>query len=243
MPTKNNQPSKPTLAARRAQSARDKRANHHQASGVSSTAVVPRAFIGNMGNSPRMRATGSGVIITNTESLGPVSGTTSASITRNFLIPANMPWLSRVASAYSKYRWRRLRVFYLTQVSTSTEGRFAMGLSYDPIDPLLTTVTEIVSLNRSTFGPVWAGQAGFDSSSPFAQKSGLVSLDLDTSKLSKSWYNYATDAAITAMDAGERTAYVPALISSGTDGLAATKTVGSIYVAYELELIEPTPVQ
>lgn len=234
--------SKPSLAARRAQSAKDKRANT-QRGGVSSTSIAPRAFVGNMGNNPRMRPTGNGVVITNTESLGSVSGTTSASITRGFLIPSNMPWLSRVASAYSKYRWRRLRVFYLTQVSTSTEGRFAMGLSYDPIDAELTTVTDIVSLNRSTFGPVWAGQAGFDSTSPFTNKPGLVCLDLDVTKLSKPWYNYATDAAIKAMDAGERTAYVPALITSGTDGLAAIKTVGSIYVAYELELIEPTPGQ
>lgn len=215
-----------------------------QRGGVTNTTVAPRAFVGNMGNNPRMRPTDNGVYVTNTEAFTPVtSGATAALVVRTALVPCAMAWLSRIAGAYSKYRWKRLRIFYLTQVSTSTEGRFAMGLSYDPIDNVLGTVDQVVSLNRSTFGPVWAGQGGFDSGNPFAPKNGLVCLDLDTTKLAKPWYNYATQENLAAMDNAERGVYVPALLSIGLDGIAGTKTVGSIYVSYEIELIEPTPGQ
>lgn len=118
-----------------------------------------------------------------------------------------------------------------------------MGLTYDPLDAPLTEVGQVIALNRSTFGPVWSGQGGFDSSNPFSNKQGLICLDVDTTKLSKAWYNFASAAQIAAMDKVDQASYVPALLSVAADGLAADKIIGSVYATYEIELIEPTPGQ
>lgn len=212
-----------------------------QSGGVQSTIVAPRAFVGTMGNNPRMRPSNGGVIITNTESFGSVDTNGAFTASRNALTPSAMPWLSRVAAAYSKYRWKRLRVFYLTQVSTTAEGRFAMGLTYDQLDALPTTLNQIISLNRAAFGPVWSGQGGFDATSPFQTKPGMVCLDVDTNRFAKPWYPYATTAQLAALPVDTYGSYVPTSLVSGTDGTkAGAAVVGSVYVSYEIELIEPS---
>lgn len=211
--------------------------------GVQSTVIAPRAFVGTMGNNPRMRATNGGVVITNTESFGAVDTNGAFTASRNALTPSSLPWLSKVAAAYSKFRWKRLRVFYLTQVSTTAEGRFAMGLTYDQLDTIPTNLNQIISLNRATFGPVWSGQGGFDATAPFQAKPGMVCLDVDTARFAKPWYPYVTTAQLTDLPADTQGSYVPASLVSGTDGTVGTKVVGSVYVTYEIELIEPTAYQ
>lgn len=231
------------MAQRRAQSQRDKAANRPKSGGgVRQTAVVNRAFIGSMGNNPRTRSNGAGsLVVTNTESFQTVALPTSgATVVTKSIVPSACSWLAGVASSYSKYRWRKLRIFYIPAVSTATNGRLAMGLSYDPLDTAPTTVDQIVSMNRATFGPVWAGQSGFDSSNPFANRMDLVHLDLDVSKASKPWYNYATTSTLAGLSPVDRGIYLPAILNLGADSGTAAMTTGSLYISYEVELTEPT---
>lgn len=208
-------------------------------SGVRSTMVVPRAFVGSMGSTPRTRTSGNALIISHTEALQAV--TQSASVTSRIpLVPAGLPWLRGVAASYSKFRWRRLRVFYLTQVSTNNDGRVAVGFNYDSEDALPADVSALTSLHRASFGPVWSGTQGFDSANPF-RPTDLVHCDLDASRASKPWYPYATAAQLT--DAESANPYTPAYLNIGVDGATADKTVGTLYVTYEIELIEPTVAQ
>lgn len=132
-------------------------------------------------------------------------------------------------------------MFYLPNVNTGVNGRVAMGLAYDTSDNVPTTVDQLVTMNRATFGPVWAGQSGFDSSNPFASRMDLIHLDLDTSRASKPWYNYATAASLTAMtNAVDKGTFVPAILTVGADSGTTALTTGSVYISYEIELIEPT---
>lgn len=213
--------------------------NRRPTSGVRSTMVVPRAFVGSMGSTPRTRASGSALIVSHTEALEPVVQTTTLT-KRIALVPSALPWLRGVAGSYSKFRWRRLRVFYLTQVSTNNDGRVALGFNYDDEDALPESVSALTSLHRASFGPVWSGTQGFDSANPF-RPSDLVHCDLDASRASKPWYPYATATQLT--EAESANPYSPAYLNVGIDGATANKTVGTLYVTYEIELIEPTVAQ
>lgn len=191
-----------------------------------------------------MRSSASGgMIVCNTEEMLPLvsSGTANAfSVNTSAIIPSRAPWLAGVAASFSKYRWTRVRLFYLPAVGTTTSGRLAMSLIYDATDLSPTSMAQVISGYRATFGPVWSGQSGFDSTNPFSNRSDMVHLDLDCSRFGKKYYPYTTLTNYLAMTATDKTIYAPAEILVACDGVAAvTSTVGSIYISYEVELVEP----
>nr|QUE49159.1 MAG: putative coat protein [Hubei sclerotinia RNA virus 1-WX] len=232
---------------RRAQSQRDKARNKQQPrqrrSGITSTVVANRAYVGSMPG-PRMRATnGGGMMVCNTES-GPDVASSSTSLGFNTatvpLIPTNFTWLRGVALSFSKYRWNRLRLFYLPAVGSSTAGRVASSLIYDGADLTPANLAAIIAGNRSTFGPVWAGQSGFDSSNPFANHSDMIHLDLDCSKLDKKYYPTTTLSNYNGLSSSDKNIYCPASLLVGADAIVATAAVvGSFYITYEIEFVEP----
>lgn len=183
-----------------------------------------------------------GMIVSNTEELSSVVTSATAlaySVKTAPLIPGNMLWLGGVSRSFSKFRWIKLRLFYLPVVGTTTAGRIAMSLLYDGTDLAPASMSAIIAGNRATFGPLWAGQSGFDSTNPFANHSDMIHLDLDCSKLSKRYYPFTTGESYNALDLPDRTIYSPADVVVGTEGAATSQTVGSLYVSYEIELLEP----
>jgi hypothetical protein len=187
-----------------------------------------------------------GMIVSNSEELTQVissstaNGFTSVTVP---LVPSQTNWLKGVASSFSKFRWIRLRVFYIPAVGTSISGRIAASLVYDGADLAPSSVSNIIAGFRATFGPVWAGQSGFDSSNPFTGHSDMVHLDLDCSRSAKRYYPYIGLAAYNALSSADKNIYNPATLLIGSDGIAGvSSTVGSFYLSYEVELLEPVAV-
>lgn len=183
-------------------------------------------------------------MVSNTEEFSTVAGpsTPGAFAVGVFpLIPSQLNWLGGLASSFSKFRWNRLRLFYLPAVGTSASGRVASSLIYDGADLLPTKMAALIAGYRATFGPVWAGQSGFDSSNPFAVHSDMVHLDLDCSKLAKRYYPYTTNANYVGLSASDKNIYSPAELLVGSEGITTgtSVNVGSFYVSYEIELLEP----
>lgn len=144
------------------------------------------------------------------------------------LIPISFPWLSGLASSFSKWRWNSLKVFYVPYCGTQTSGRFAMGFNYDDQDVNITTIAQIAQLYNAVTMPVWG-----DGTRP-------VCVNLDTSKLALKYYLYATPGTFNALDPSVRNSYCPAYLQVGTDaGIAGS--VGAVMVEYDVELIEPIP--
>lgn len=232
-----NKTSKPTAAQRAAQSRRDKAAS--RGTMVSAT-IAPRSYVSSNRRAPSTQSTSNGMIVRHTEVLAEAIQETDDSTYRLSLVPSAFPWLRGVASSYSKYRWKRLRVFYITAVSTTSEGRVAMGYTYDQSDDLTPGMTAIISMNRSTFGPVWSGQGGFDTANPFMSRPETIHSDLDSSKAEKAWYPYISAEKFEPLTPTQKQQYTPAILNYGVDKGTVQKTVGSFYVSYEIELIEPT---
>nr|QKS69554.1 capsid protein [Erysiphe necator associated sobemo-like virus 4] len=236
-----------TNKQRNAQSQRDRARNkqqpRRQRSGVTSTVVANRAYVGTMPG-PRMRSSPSGgMMVCNTEELiSAKSSDTTLSFTASTtpLIPSQASWLAGVARSFSKFRWCKLRVSYLPAVGTGIAGRLAASLVYDANDLSPSTMAQVIAGYRATFGPVWAGQSGFDSTNPFSNHADMVHLDLDCSRLGKRYYPYTTLTNYTAMSLTDRTIYAPAELLTAIEGVVATgSVVGSFYISYEIELVEP----
>lgn len=182
------------------------------------------------------------MVVCNTEALSSLTSSSTASgfaTATSLLTPSTFGWLNGVSSSFSKFRFMRVRYFYLPIVSTAASGRVALSLAYDSNDSVPTSATQVIAGNHATFGPVWAGQSGFDSTNPFG-RSDMIHLDVDTSRFDKRYYPYATAANLAAMNAVDKNIYVPCeLISSMDANPTVSQTTGQLYVSYEVELIEP----
>lgn len=195
---------------------------------------------------PRLVGTREGIIVCNSERLGPAVNTAASGatvFTRLDLVPASFGWLSGVAINYSKFRILWMRIFYIPACPTTTPGNVAMGLSYDNNDSLAgVSVGQVQQLSRGISSPVWAGYEGSSglNSDSMVLPPGSVAITVDTAKFDKPYYKFATTGQLAAMPAPETGTYVPAALVWATDGGLAT-TVGNIVVRYEFELIEPIP--
>lgn len=204
--------------------------------------VVQRSIVGRGLGQPVMKTIPGGLSFLNTEAFTPVvtSGTAgSPACASTSVCPFNFAWLNGVASSFSKYRWKRLRFTYVTQVSTSIDGRVAMNLTYDQKDSAPATLAQVIAGYKSTFGPAWAGGDGMISNS-FENRAGSVHLDVDTSRLDKRYYPYITLSGYNGLTSPDGNIYCGVFLDYGSDGSSSTsKTLGTIYATYEVELIEP----
>jgi hypothetical protein len=156
-----------------------------------------------------------------------------------------MPWLNGVAVNYSKYRWIKVQMYYIPIVPTNTPGLFAMGYTYDVNDSLAgTNVALVQQMYRSVSGPVWAGFEGGSglNTNGTAVPPGALCITLDTTRLDKPYYKYATTAQIGAMSGPEASMYVPASVVWVTDsGTGALPGAGLVMAKYTVQLLEPVP--
>lgn len=157
------------------------------------------------------------------------------------------PWITGVAENWSKYRWRKLRFFWVPFAPTTTQGAVHMGLQYDNIDSTPTSVSQIAALQSYSGGPIWTGsECSQVLNNPKAiPPPGCVSVDLDVNRLQNPWYPYIEQASFTAqagISLATANLFSPArLIFATSNGTAASPgtPVGNLMVNYEIELIEP----
>lgn len=199
---------------------------------------------GSTSNRPRpvqTVTTAAGCVVTNCETIAKLTGAGGFKSVAMLLMPGarEFVWLSAAAGVYSKYRWRKLRLYYTPLCSTSSSGEVAMGLSYDPsIERLPSTMEDALQSYMAVSGAPWANANTpdlSDLSRPIP--AGAMAIDLDCKRLSSQWYQYITTAQLASV-IQSRTQYVPAEVELSTD-LPQGVVGGRIWASYQVELIEP----
>lgn len=89
---------------------------------------------------PRYRSIGEDLVVSHSEYLGDITGTTAVfGVLRTLVINPGLvqtfPWLAAVASRYESYKFLKLNFRYMTESSTVQTGFVALIPDYDPNDP------------------------------------------------------------------------------------------------------------
>lgn len=177
----------------------------------------------------RIYTDGNKVSVCNTEVLinsVSIAALGASTIASTALIPSILPWLQGVAQNYAQWKWKYLKLSYVPFCSTTTAGRFAMGLTYDSGDTTATTLGQVLQLDKAIMSPVWGGKGSIDV---------IVPID----KLFGNNYRYIGSTPFAALTSNtDRNIYCPVNVQFGTDsGVAGS--VGTILVTYEIELFDP----
>nr|UJQ92746.1 MAG: hypothetical protein [Narnaviridae sp.] len=169
------------------------------------------------------------LIVRNNEFLTDLTNSTTTS-DRTLLIkcdPAEWPWIRNIADRYSKYRFNKLRFYFVPGVGTTRDGVVAMGYFNEATEGTAwSATTDLASLSRNypfVSGPVFSDK---------------ISLDVPVRESIYPWYQ------------SQQVGYVGPVGNLGEAGAIGVylrfqtstpvTSVGQIYVEYELELAVPT---
>lgn len=179
-------------------------------------------------------------IVSNVENILSVAQAVLFGTTRVNLTPFSFPWLNNMATCYSKWRWVRLRMIYIPNCSTATDGLAVLSLGYDTGDTPPTSVQLAQQSYRAVSFPVWGGVDGCEepNKSNFDRPpSGAVIVDLDVNRMQQPWYPYEPNP--NALTAGpDRNTVVPAYIDVSV-GPGVVKPIGILMAKLHIEFIEP----
>lgn len=196
-----------------------------------------------------------------TNSGGPAFN--SAGFVVNPGLAPSFPWLSNIAQSYQRFRFKRLRFFYVPAVATSNDGSAYLYLQYDYQDSAPTSLAEVMVSESSCSGNVWFGgpvspELAFREHMTTTDN---IFVDYDPRRATQPWYyirsgqsgvTVNTGGALTGTPTGgigtlaftqgaiADPASRPCTIFYGTDGVpSGVTTAGRLYVAYEVELSDP----
>jgi hypothetical protein len=229
------------------------------------TTSAPAAFgdvnRGRRPNLPAMTMKGPTAIVRNYEEVAvfPTGNTAfqASGAISNVGIAGSFPWLSSIALNYSKFRFRKLRFFFSGSCPTSTTGKVWINITYDALDTAPSTLAQVMQSEDSCSGPAWFGgvvssEKAFD---PRLAADSNIYVDADCSRFVNNWYNVrlnTTDVTLALTGAptggigtlglsGDTTSAnsIPCRVFYGNNGVTSTTVPGELYVAYEVELIEP----
>lgn len=133
-----------------------------------------------------------------------------------------------IASTYTKYRFRKLKVVFTTAVNTGVVGSMYFGYFPDgAVQSSDVTNTFMIAQPGTAAAPVWATNVGTDVTE---------FLDRDT------WYYVDEDVAV-ADDAALRQSYQGAITGKWRILPTPIQQYGDFFIDYSLELAEPrTPI-
>lgn len=196
---------------------------------------------------PWFRSDGRAFCVTNSEVVRTLSVSTGSTSGVTWFAPFDVgPWILGQAAGFSKWRFKRLRYFYIPTCPTSTTGSIHLGLQYDSLDTAPSTVQAISASYAYTTGPCWSGYqassalSDFDTSIP----EDAIAVEVDVTRFSLSWYPFTTLTAFTAQGTtllSAQNSYAPGrLVFVTADGTSSTPIqIGRLYSQYEIEFIEP----
>jgi len=184
--------------------------------GVSSTSLV---------RSQVLRSTGSSSTIRGTTVLGsvttPDADAASSPLCVFFASSNPVTFLDRLqitASTYDKYVYKKVRLIFVPQVSTSTSGTVIIAIDRDYFDePQTTNLAQTLSYESVASGSVWSGHS--------------CSMSRDRSEMRSYFTNFTGDTALRETEQFKFYAY--------SLGCPRGTTLGYMMLEYELELISP----
>lgn len=199
---------------------------------------------------PRIMSQGVRTIVCNTEAVNTADVTNTLAYA-TFGIPMGAfryPWLAGIAQNYSKWRWLKLRYVYVPQCPTTTNGQVILSLSYDHTDANPANAAAQQQMYHAITSPFWAGWQGSmllnNPNTPASSVPGSVTVDVDVARLgnsaSLSYFRFISLADFGALSTSDQNLYSGGNLFVGTEGgVAVPVKVGSLFVEYEIELIEP----
>jgi hypothetical protein len=203
---------------------------------VSGGVVVQRNTV------PRITTTSTRTVVHNTEAFTNTTGSVVFNSGRFNIVPSALTWLNVIGSAYSKYRWLRVRLIWIPSTGTTNTGQVVGALGYDSNDTGPANIIAAQQVYKAITTPPWAGYGGSyllnDESFPKVSPES-VAIDVDTTRFIQPWYPFATAAALAAANGVERNVLNPVYLDVSTSGNVAAVVVGTWFAKYSIELIEP----
>jgi len=154
--------------------------------------------------------------------------------------------VNAIAVSYSKFRFLKLRFIYIPQCPTTTSGEVVLSTGYDYLDPAPASVNNAQMSYGSVTSPLWAGAAGSCllgiERRPIPDEAVVVDFDVNRFGYARgpAYYRYMTLAGFGALSPSDRNVYSPCYLDVSTvGGPAVGITAGTIFVEYEIELVEP----
>lgn len=150
------------------------------------------------------------------------------------MIPTAFPYLAGIATNFGKFRWRRLRIYYVPSCPTTTQGEVVMAQVFDTQDATAFSYVECSGMSDSVAFPPWAGGP------PIGP--GSVGTDVDCSKFDKPRYDVVTLTTYNALTTSDKNNYTPVRWVYASQGSTAAVTIaGRFWAAYTVELLNPIP--
>jgi hypothetical protein len=196
------------------------------------TSIRPPASTGSIVRNPQLRT----LVVSHSEPFFGVALTAAGALNFNraAIIPAVFPYLAGIASNFSRYKWRRLRIYYVPSCPTSTQGEVALGTVDSFEDANAATFVQVATMSHGISFPPWGGtiDRGPDA----------ITLDIDCNRFEKPRYNYVATTQFNSYSNPEKDSVTPILLCLATQGSTAAVTIaGRVWISYTIELIDPIP--
>lgn len=187
---------------------------------------------------PQYRVRNGKIVIDHCEYVADLAGSVAFAATSYAINPGAagvFPWLANVANNYQRYKFRKLRFYYVPLVGSSTNGRVSLAWNGNVVDPVPVNKSDLFAFTPNDEEACWTE----------------VVIDIPTRELNKVLYTRqfqttqsGTNIGVVGIGTDLKTTDVGRLLL-GTTGMGGTSTVGEVYVCYEVELEEPKklPVQ
>lgn len=218
---------------------------------VANQAVVTRT------RAPRMIPRENGVIVCNTEKFRGVGATLAAGASLKEVWGINpasgeiFPWLSTIARAYSKYRWKSLSMYWTPHVGTNVSGLVSLASTYDaedafgyaqgPANVLVNTSTQ----SEYCEAPPYAGGSLNVAGAHNDNTTNFVGIHFDVARMHESLKWFIIDPSFDVISGQGDYARVNQceacqVVIQYRNGAATQLELGSWYMSYEIELLHPS---
>ena len=191
---------------------------------------------------PVVTSTSQGVIVSNAELLSRSNTLSGSNVGGWFGInpadPAVFGWLTNIARGYGYYRWRKLRLLYVSGCGSTVAGDYTMAPIYDYEDAAAWAVTgSIIALTQAESavqGPVWSSTSRSVNGRMVADM--MIDVDVSRAHMRTPWHIVDASTTTAAIDNQAVAVYLARMFSPNGVG---TIFAGSLWADYEIEFRHP----
>jgi len=170
---------------------------------------------------------GTRTTITHREYVGNLSGSDQLSVVQLRVNPsdeATFPWLSNIANSFEKWKMNSMKVEYIPNCASLTQGYMFMYPDYDVNRPGMISEKDYLNTYGAVDGSAWASHSLAIVPKKFSQtKDGVY--------LVRSPYKTYEDYLL----------YDPVNIYVGTQGTGDETSLGRLFITYSIDLMIPDP--